>query len=163
MPIASELAELFRRDLTRLMQEVDAYPDDASLWTAMPGVTNSAGNLALHIEGNLREFVGRQLGGVAYTRQRDLEFAATGMPKAEILQRMSEVRGLVVRVVSGLDLAQLNAAHPQLLQDTALSTRQFLIHLLGHLNFHLGQVDYLRRILTQGASVAFARLEIGPR
>jgi hypothetical protein len=71
---AGELAALFRRDLNRLIQELRAFPSDEKLWAVLPGISNSAGNLILHLEGNLREYIGRQLGGVAYTRQRDLEF-----------------------------------------------------------------------------------------
>lgn len=62
MSFSNGLSMLFRRDLTRLNQQIEAFPDDASLWSVLPGITNSAGNLVLHLEGNLKEFVGRQLG-----------------------------------------------------------------------------------------------------
>ena len=60
--LATELAALFARDLRRLQQQLDAFPDDATVWATAPGVTNSAATLALHLEGNLREYIGRQLG-----------------------------------------------------------------------------------------------------
>ena len=75
MSIGTGLALIYRRDLTRLLQQVEAFPDNNSLWKTLPGVTNCAGNLVLHLEGNLREFVGRQLGGQDYQRQRPLEFS----------------------------------------------------------------------------------------
>ena len=62
MSTAGDLAFLFSRDLTKLGQQIGAFPNDEMLWETFPGVLNPAGNLALHIEGNLREFVGRQLG-----------------------------------------------------------------------------------------------------
>jgi hypothetical protein len=74
--LTGELAALFRRDIARLLQQIHAFPDDASLWQAVPGVNNCAGNLVLHLEGNLREFVGRQLGGVPYQRNRPAEFCS---------------------------------------------------------------------------------------
>jgi hypothetical protein len=81
--LASELAALFSRDITRLIQELQAFPDTASLWKTQPGVTNSAGNLALHLEGNLREYIGRQLGHVDYTRDRPAEFGRKDVEQAE--------------------------------------------------------------------------------
>ncbi len=64
--LATELSALFVRDLERLIQELQAFPDTASVWKTAPGVTNAAGTLALHLEGNLREYIGRQLGQIAY-------------------------------------------------------------------------------------------------
>src|SRR5580704_10437509 len=102
MTITKGLAALFSRDLTRLIQELEAFPTDETLWQRAPGVKNAAGNLVLHLEGNLREYVGRQLGGVAYSRQRDQEFAQHGMSRGDLVRRMGEVKDLVATVVSGL-------------------------------------------------------------
>ena len=77
--LATELSALFVRDLERLIQELQAFPDTASAWQTAPGVTNAAGTLALHLEGNLREYIGRQIGQIAYSRQRPLEFSARGV------------------------------------------------------------------------------------
>ncbi|MFN7977777.1 MAG: hypothetical protein U0P30_06540, partial [Vicinamibacterales bacterium] len=87
---SSELAALFRRDLARLVRQLDAL-DDARLWQVLPGVTNSAGNLLLHLNGNLREYVGRQIGGVPYVRDRPREFAAKDVPRAEMLASLTEL------------------------------------------------------------------------
>jgi hypothetical protein len=158
MTIAGGLAALFSRDLTRLIQELRAFPSDETLWERAPGVKNSAGNLVLHLEGNLREYVGRQLGQVAYSRARDREFALTGVSRDDLVQRMEQVRALVVKVVSQLSDRELAESYPERVLETTLSAHDFLVHLDGHLNFHLGQIDYLRRILTEGSAVAFAGL-----
>jgi hypothetical protein len=158
MTIAGGLAALFSRDLTRLIQELQAFPSDEVLWQRAPGVKNSAGNLVLHLEGNLREYIGRQLGQVAYSRVRDREFELTGVSRDDLIRRMEQVRELVATAVSGLSDGDLAAAYPELVLDTPLSSLDFLVHLHGHLNFHLGQIDYLRRILTEGSAVAFAGL-----
>src|SRR5512139_1159238 len=89
---ARELAALFARDLRRLQQELEAFPDDASLWVTAPGVTNSAGTLALHLEGNLREYIGRQLGGGSYRRDRPAEFSTRGVPQADLVARTDRLR-----------------------------------------------------------------------
>ena len=156
---AKELSALFGRDLKRLVQEIQAFPSDDTLWQTAPGVTNSAGNLALHLEGNLREYVGRQLGGIAYQRQRDLEFSTKDVAATELAARLSSVQEMVPRVIAGLSPAQLQATFPEKISgQTVASTWQFLLHLYGHLSYHLGQIDYLRRILTQGKPVNFAGL-----
>src|ERR1700677_1465896 len=102
MLIAEGLAALFYRDLTRLIQELQAFPTDESLWQRAPGVKNSAGNLVLHLEGNLREFIGRQLGHVSYSRTRDREFALSGVSRDDLVQRVEQVQELVVKVIAGL-------------------------------------------------------------
>lgn len=158
MDMAQEIAQLFRRDLTRLLQELEAFPDDTTLWRTAPGVSNSAGNLALHLEGNLREFIGRQLGGVSYQRHRDDEFASQGLPKAGVIERLSEVRELVPSVLTRLSSASLDAPFPEQVYGAPLSTRQLLLSLYAHLNYHLGQIDYLRRMLTNGGVIDFVRL-----
>ena len=135
-----------------------AFPDTASLWETTPGVTNAAGSLALHLEGNLREYIGRQLGGVAYTRQRPLEFSTRGVEQAELMARLETVKELVARVVSGLSSEQLDATYPELVLGKPMTTRQFLVHLEGHLNYHLGQVDYLRRFVTAYGAIELAQL-----
>ena len=158
MSLGTELAALFRRDLKRLAQEIEQFPDDASLWNTAPGVRNSAGNLALHLEGNLREYIGRQLGGVDYSRHRMQEFTATGLTRREMTRRMEELADSIPEVLSGLAGADWERVYPQQVLGMPLSTAQFVIHLHGHFNFHLGQIDYLRRVLTQSGAVDFAPL-----
>ena len=148
MSTASHLAFLFSRDLTRLSKQIEAFPNDETLWELLPGVLNPAGNLALHIEGNLREFVGRQLGQLAYERKRELEFSSRGMPRDELGARIARLRESIPAVVGNLSEQEMEMEYPEVVLEIATTTRQFLIHLYGHLNWHLGQIDYLRRILT---------------
>jgi uncharacterized damage-inducible protein DinB len=158
MSLQTELAQLFRRDLTRLQQEVNAFGDDQTLWQRLPGVENSAGNLVLHLEGNLREYIGRQLGGLDYTRQRDAEFSSTGLSREELSLRVAALLETIPAVIAALSEAQLEADYPARVLNVENSTRQFLFHLYGHFSYHLGQIDYLRRILSQGSAVAFVGL-----
>jgi len=158
MGIAEEIAALFRRDLGRLIQELQAVPDERVVWSTVPGVTNSVGNLVLHLEGNLREYIGRQLGGIAYRRERSQEFAGTGLPVAELIARIVEVQRSIPLVIAALPVERMQATYPENVLGRALSTQQFLISLHGHFNYHLGQIDCLRRILTQGAAIELAGL-----
>lgn len=151
--LSSELAALFARDLNRLIQELTAFPDTASVWTTAPGVTNAAGTLVLHLEGNLREYIGRQLGGIEYARDRPLEFSKRGVEQQELVARIEAVRAMVPRVIEALSEQQLAAIYPEQVLGAPITTRQFLIHLSGHLNYHLGQIDYLRRVTTGAAAI----------
>ena len=152
MSTSGDLAFLFSRDLTRLGKQIEAFPNDESLWQTLPGVLNPAGNLALHIEGNLREFVGRQLGQLPYKRNRELEFSLRGMSRRELGARIAELRESIPAVIQDLSAEQLEMEYPEVVLEVATTTRQFLIHLYGHLNWHLGQIDYLRRILVAARS-----------
>jgi hypothetical protein len=153
MSLAKNLALLFRRDLSRLIQQVDAFPDDEALWRKLPGITNSAGNLVLHLEGNLREYIGRQIGGLPYQRIRPMEFSATGLPKEELKARLVELRETIPGVIGTLSSEQLDSVYPEQVLEIPLATREFLIHLYGHLNWHLGEIDYLRRALFGGGAI----------
>src|SRR6185503_19461610 len=150
MSTAGDLAFLFSRDLTRLGKHIEAFPNDETLWQTLPGVLNPAGNLALHIEGNLREFVGRQLGQLPYKRNRELEFSLRGMSRRELGARIAELKESIPAVIQDLSAEQMEMEYPEVVLEVATTTRQFLIHLYGHLNWHLGQIDYLRRILVAG-------------
>jgi hypothetical protein len=147
LSVASKLASLFRRDLSRLLDQLRAIPSDDALWAAPPGVTNAAGTLALHLEGNLREYIGRQLGGIAYSRNRPAEFSARGVSREELIRRFTQVRDEIPSIVERLSDAQIDAIYPEVVLDVPMQTGEFLLHLYGHLNWHRGQLDYVRRVV----------------
>lgn len=153
MSTSAELTALYRRDLARLGRQLDAFTDDA-LWRVVPGVTNSAGNLMLHLDGNLREFVGRLLGGVAYERDRPREFAAKDVSRDEISTALRGLSTLIPDVLQRVPAERWDETFPQNVLGEPLTNRQFLVHLYGHLNYHLGQIDYLRRVLTGDGALA---------
>jgi hypothetical protein len=156
--LSNELSALFARDLTRLIQELKAFPDTASLWKTAPGVANAAGTLALHLEGGLRHFIGLRIGKIAYQRDRPLEFSARGVERDEIIVRLEAVRDSIPGVIAALSDAELDTIDPDNGTDKPLSARQWLIHLYGHLNYHLGQVDYMRRFATGNGAIELKQL-----
>jgi hypothetical protein len=153
MSFATGLAALFDRDLARLIQQIEAFPDDDTLWQTLSGITNSTGNLALHLEGNLMEYIGRQLGKRAYNRERALEFRLKGMGRKELAAKLVELKQTIPSIIRTLSLEELEKEYAEVVLQRALSTQDFLIHLYGHLNWHLGQIDYLRRALTGDGAV----------
>src|SRR5215831_15838812 len=103
----SEIAEAYYRELSRLLQEVDGFPDDAGLWRVLPGVKNSAGNLILHLEGNLRDFIGRELGGIPFQRFREGEFTRTGLSRQELRAMIADLREMVPAVIGKIPAESL--------------------------------------------------------
>ena len=158
MTLAAELAELFARDIMRVIQELRAFPDTASLWKTMPGITNAAGTLALHLEGNLREYIGRQIGQIAFVRQRPLEFSTRGVERDELIARLESVLTQIPPVIAALSDDELAAPYPEVFYGTPMTTRQTLIHLEAHLSYHHGQIDYLRRAVTGNGAIELAQV-----
>ncbi|MEO8196495.1 MAG: DinB family protein [Thermoanaerobaculia bacterium] len=139
---------LIRRELRGFAREIELFPDEVQIWQTVPGVSNSAGTLALHVCGNLQHFVGAVLGGTAYVRDRPLEFSARGLPRAHLLAEIERTLEVVASVLPGLSEAVLAAPYPDVLGGLRPPTGLFLHHLSCHLSHHLGQAGYLRRMVT---------------
>lgn len=142
----NDLRAMILRDLESMKNEVDAYDEPADLWAPPKGITNSAGNLALHAAGNLRHFIGHVLGGSGYERDRDAEFESKNVPVEDVLGYLTAAEEEVDRALRQLDPAILDQPYP--LDSIPLTTSQFLLHLSAHLAYHVGQVDYHRRLVS---------------
>jgi hypothetical protein len=142
------LVKILERDLLKLEDEIRQYSTGSVLWIAGGDTKNPGGNLALHLCGNLQHYIGKVLGNTSYTRNRDLEFSAKNVPKDELILEIRKTRETVIRVLKSLDHAQLDKPFPAKVFDYEMTTAYFLIHLSGHLNYHLGQINYHRRMLT---------------
>ncbi|MCR5886230.1 DUF1572 domain-containing protein [Hymenobacter sp. J193] len=138
---------LFRRDLNRVLQELTQYRDEETIWHVEKGIANSAGNLSLHLVGNLRTYIGAELGGVAYTRHRELEFSLKNVPRQELLEKVAETRDIVDASLRTLSPEVLTQEYPLLVFEQKTSTEYLLVHLTTHLAYHLGQINYHRRLL----------------
>lgn len=142
------LIKLFDRDLKKLRLEIELYQSEAALWQIAEGINNSGGNLCLHLIGNLNAYIGATLGNSGYIRQRELEFSLKDIPKAELLQKIDATLTVVERTLSQLNESDLDKEYPLLVFAEKTSTRYFLVHLATHLTYHLGQINYHRRLLT---------------
>jgi len=141
------LKELFDRDLKRLKAEVEAYTSYEVMWKTPGDINNSAGNLCVHLVGNLNHFMGHGLLDNGYVRDRAFEFSSNYMEKDELLNAISEVTIIVDEALIQLPEDKLNTDFPIQIWNTKVSTVFFLIHLHSHLNYHLGQINYHRRLL----------------
>ena len=144
----ASIGAMLVRELNSLRLEIEAYPTDADLWAIVPGIVNPGGTLALHLSGNLQHFVGAVLGGSTYVRNRDAEFSTRGLSRAEVVQRVDDAISAVQTTFKSLEPSDLAAEYPEPVAKMRLNTGDFLTHLASHLAYHLGQVDYHRRIVT---------------
>jgi uncharacterized damage-inducible protein DinB len=143
------LRTMLRRDIAGVRREVEAYPDDDSLWKPVPGVPNMGGTLALHIAGNLRHFFGAILAKDGFVRDRDAEFARRNVSRAEILNGLDDALASVEKTLKNMDDLDLQLPYPEQIAKRKVNTGVFLTHLMVHLGYHLGQLDYHRRAATK--------------
>lgn len=148
MSVQGDYARFIGRELATVRDQLLAYPDTAAVWTLPTALPNSAGTLALHIAGNLRWFIGAQLGGSGYVRDRDAEFALRGVPREELVQIIETAADEVTRALAMLDDSRLDQPFPLEVGGVRLPVGRFIGHLAVHLGYHLGQLDYHRRIVT---------------
>lgn len=145
--ISAELAALFGRDINKLKSEILQFKNEDNLWRALPGITNSAGNLCLHLSGNLQTYIGRNIGGIPYIRDRDAEFSLKGLSKSELISKVEHTHNVVHNTLSNLNAGMLDQLYVENILGYEMTHSYFLIHLLAHLSYHLGQINYIRRIL----------------
>ena len=141
------LKQIFERDLNKLSEELDDYNNEEELWLLPGDINNTAGNLILHLCGNIQHFVGAVLGNSGYVRKRDEEFGLKGISKTELSQHIETTKLSVRQALDQLDEASLNKPYPVNVFGHEMTTDFFLIHLATHLSYHLGQVNYHRRLL----------------
>lgn len=145
--LTETLIKIFKRDLSKLKKEVDSFKNEDNLWIVTKDVSNSAGNLCLHLVGNLNYFVGAILGDSGYVRQRDLEFSLKNIPKSELIKQIDNTIDLVEKILSKLTQEDLQKEYKRRVFEDTLTTEYFLVHLTTHLAYHLGQINYHRRLL----------------
>lgn len=142
------LIALFTRDLNRLIAEIDAYTTEEALWITTPAISNCGGNLCLHIIGNLNAFVGAEIGKTGYVRDRDLEFSQKGIRKTVLIEHIQETLVVVETVLQSLTATDFKSPFSRRAEEAPMTLEYFLIHLLAHLSYHLGQINYHRRLLS---------------
>jgi uncharacterized damage-inducible protein DinB len=146
--LSEALSELFERDLRRLKGEISAFKDESAIWHTSGAVSNSPGNLVLHLVGNLNHYIGAVLGDSGYIRKREAEFARKHVARQTLLEQIDVTRQVVLKTLAGIPDDDLAKTYPlEVLGKTDMSTGFFLCHLSTHLNYHLGQVNYHRRLV----------------
>ena len=141
------LMELFERDLQKLKNEIDLYKAEENLWLVKEGIANSAGNLCLHLIGNLSHFIGATLGNTGYIRHREDEFSLKNIPRQDLITNIENCMLIVKTTLQKLTADDLEKEFPQKIFEKSINTEMMLMHLTTHLTYHLGQINYHRRLL----------------
>ena len=141
------LTQIYERDLNKLKAEIEQFSDESDLWKTSDGITNSAGNLCLHLTGNLQHFIGAVLGASGYVRDRDAEFASKNIPKDVLLQNIDSTIAVLRETLAKMSDDDFDRTYPLEVFDHPMTTGYFLTHLTTHFNYHLGQINYHRRLL----------------
>jgi uncharacterized damage-inducible protein DinB len=145
--LVESLLTLFNRDLAKLKTEISLYRNEKNIWRIEKDIANSAGNLCLHLMGNLNTYIGAVIGNTNYIRNREQEFSLKDIPQTELVSKIDATIIVVNKTLSTLTDEALEQEYPMLVFETKTSTGYFLIHLTTHLAYHLGQINYHRRLL----------------
>ena len=145
--ITPVLIVLFEQNLSKLHEEISQYPDDSSLWVVKDGIKNSGGNLCLHLTGSLQHFIGNVIGESGYIRNRDAEFTLKNISKHKLLNEIDNTKVAVKDALEQCSKNELAKNYPLPLNGETVTTEFFLLHTLAHLNYHIGQINYHRRLL----------------
>jgi hypothetical protein len=144
--LSSILANFYERDIGRLIEEVNLFKNEENLWKTHGSIKNSSGNLVLHIIGGSNYLIGTLLAQTGYVRDRDQEFIKKGVPRSELVAQLEALSQLITQTLNAINL---EAEYPIMFDDMNVPNSYVLTQLLVHLNYHLGQVNYLRRMLEQ--------------
>ena len=137
----------FERDLDKIITEINQFNNESDIWKIKEGILNSAGNLTLHLLGNLNHFIGTTLGGTGYVRHRDDEFSLKNIPREKLISDINGLKEIIKNTLPKLSPVDLHKDFPIKIRDEVFSTHDMLVYLLAHLNYHLGQINYLRRMM----------------
>ena len=141
------ILEMLERDIRKVMDELMLYKNEADLWKVTERINNSAGNLALHLTGNLNHFIGAVLGDTGYIRNRDSEFTTKGISKTELITSLEYTIKTIKQTFDKFSEEDLQKKFPLEKHGKEVTTGHMLLHLLTHLNYHLGQLNYHRRMI----------------
>lgn len=146
--VIESLKSLFNRDLNKLKSEIELYQNESQIWEIKEHISNSAGNLCLHLIGNLNTYIGAEIGKTGYIRNRPLEFSLKDIPKSELIEKIEDTILIVNKALDSLTESDLEQIYPQIVFEKEMTTGFFLIHLSTHLAYHLGQINYHRRMIS---------------
>ena len=138
--------ELLVRDIDKVKVEIEAINDEKKLWMTTGMIKNPVGNLCLHLTGVLNHFIGAVLGNTGYVRNYEEEFTMKDISREQLIANLDLAKIVVKNTLLNLSENDLNKMYPKKVQEKEVPVYWFLSHLLTHVNYHLGQMNYLRRV-----------------
>ena len=141
------ITDLYQRDIDKLIEEINLFKKEKNIWKVKGEIKNPAGNLTMHLIGNLNHFIGRTLGNTDYIRKREDEFSVKNVSREKLISDLVSLKNVITTSLGNLSDEDLKKEFPLKIREEILTTELLLIYLLNHFNYHLGQVNYLRRII----------------
>ena len=141
-----DFKDFYLRELDNLHKDISAFTDENKLWVISGEIKNSPGNLCLHLLGNVNHFIGAMIGKNDYVRKRDEEFSIKNISRAKLLADITDTKAVVQKVLSSLDAAELQKDFPVEIIGKR-SIEYMLAFFLAHFTYHLGQINYSRRLI----------------
>ncbi|WP_282122675.1 DUF1572 family protein [Algibacter mikhailovii] len=145
----NELISFFESDLNNLITEIELYKNEENIWRIEKSISNSAGNLTLHLIGNLHTFIGKEIGKTNYIRNRELEFTEKKVPRIELINGINTTLEMVKKSLLSITNEELKNDYPILKFSKVETNEYLLVHLIKHLTYHLGQINYHRRLIDE--------------
>lgn len=147
--LINTLILLFERDLNKLITEIELYKNEEAIWRVEKNISNSAGNLTLHLIGNLNTYIGKEIGKTGYVRNRELEFSQKNVSRHDLIKKLNATIQVIKKSLITVTNEELNNDYPILVFSEKTTTEYFLVHLTTHLAYHLGQINYHRRLIEE--------------
>ncbi len=143
----AEIISFYERELNKLISEIELYKKEENIWHIEKNIANSAGNLTLHLIGNLHTFIGKEIGNTTYIRNRELEFLQKNVPRKKMIASINDTLKMIEKSLNSITNEDLKKEYPVMKFPKAETTEFLLIHLINHLSYHLGQINYHRRLI----------------
>ncbi|BDD01625.1 DinB family protein [Persicobacter psychrovividus] len=145
---SDSLAQLFSKNLQQLSEEISQYEGKPlEFWAVRGMISNSAGHLTQHILGNLNHFIGHVLAKTDYVRDRKAEFSTHDISIATFKEQIEAVDALIQDTFSKMTEEEWAQTYPLEVFKKPITTAYFMQHLLAHLSYHMGQINYHRRLI----------------
>ena len=143
----NDLITFFESELNNLITEIGLYENEENIWRIEKNISNSAGNLTLHLIGNLHTFIGKEIGKTNYIRNREIEFTQQKVPRIELINSINTTLDMVKTSLLSITNKELKNDYPILKFSKVKTDEYLLVHLIKHLTYHLGQINYHRRLI----------------
>jgi uncharacterized damage-inducible protein DinB len=155
--LASARQLIAKQNLPHIVKCLQQLSEE-EIWWRPNAASNSAGNLVLHLCGNVRQWIISGLGGAPDKRQRDLEFSEQGpVPRRELVTRLRRTVRDAFRVL--VKLSDDSLARKYSIQGYHVTGMDAVFHVTEHFGYHTGQIIYITK-LKRGEDLRFWRLPV---
>jgi hypothetical protein len=150
MTIETDFLNCSAEKLTQLCERVETCLGKLTpeqVWMRGTENQNAVGNLVLHLNGNVRQWILSGVGGKADARIRDLEFSARGgMEPGELGRRLREAVDEAVSMIRALPHARL--AERTTIQGHDVTVLKAIFHVVEHFSGHTSQIIFITNMFT---------------